>query len=309
MQANAGHLVYTFFLLLGLGVILRRLGVLTESETRVFVRLVTDVSLPALVILSLSRASFSWSLIGMVGIGWFVLLLSFGFASLLGSMLRLPDSQRGVLIVSGSVSNTGFLGVPLIYSLLGDKPSIIAAAVTFDMAVTTLALYSVGVLVFTRFSTANEGTLDWEPFKRIVRMPLFWATAVGYGLMLNGLRLPPFLEFTLEKLANLTVPLVLLAIGVMLHLQALGPKLWRMVIVVAFKCLLVPGLMIGTLYLTGIRGDTARVMILLAAMPSAMVSAILAAHYHNDAELAAASVTVSTLLSALLLSFWLRVPI
>lgn len=308
MPVHAGHLIYTFFLLLSLGAVLRRLGVLKESETRVFVRVVTDVSLPALVILSLSRANFSWSLLGMVGIGWVVLLLSFGLAYLAGHLLRLPDSQRGVLIVSGSVSNTGFLGVPLVYSLLGDKPSIIAAAVTFDMAVTTVALYSFGVSILTHFSR-GAGGLDWEPFKRILLMPLFWANVIGYGLMVGEWRLPSIMEFTLEKLANMTVPLVLLAIGVMLRLRALGSKFGRMVLVVAFKCLLVPGLMVGVLYLADIKGDTARVMILLAAMPSAMVSAILAAHYHSDAELAAASVTVSTLLSALLLSFWLRVPV
>lgn len=309
MPANAGNLIYTFFLLLGLGVVLRKLRVLKENETRLFVRLVTDVSLPALVLLSLSRADFSWSLIFVALIGWVVLLLAFGLAYLLGRLMRLPDSQLGVLMVSGSVSNTGFLGVPLVYSLLGDKPSIIAAAVTFDMAVTTLGLYFAGVMILTHFSRAGGDKPDWEPFKRIVRMPLLWATVFGYGLMVSGVRLPGFAEFALEKLANLTIPLVLLAIGVMLRLRAWGSKFGRMGLVVVFKCLLVPGLMVGMLLLTGMRGDMARVMILLAAMPSAMVSAVLAAHYHSDAELAAASVTVSTLLSALLLSFWLRVPI
>lgn len=309
MPVDAGNLIYTFFLLLGLGVILRRLGVLKESETRIFVRLVTDVSLPALVILSLSRASFSGSLLLVAIVGWGVLLLAFGLAYLIGRLMRLPDSQLGVLMVSGSVSNTGFLGVPLVYSLLGDKPTIIAAAVTFDMAVTTIGLYSAGVMILTHFSPSGVDKPDWEPLKRIVRMPLLWATALGYGLMLSGLRLPGFAEFALEKLANITVPLVLLAIGAMLRLRALGSKFGRMVLVVAFKCLLVPGLMVGVIALTGMTGDMARVMILLAAMPSAMVSAVLAAHYHSDAELAAAAVMASTLLSALLLSFWLHVPL
>lgn len=309
MPADAGNLIYTFFLLLGLGVILRRLGVLKESETRIFVRLVTDVSLPALVILSLSRASFSGSLLLVAIVGWGVLLLAFGLAYLIGRLMRLPDSQLGVLMVSGSVSNTGFLGVPVVYSLLGDKPSIIAAAVTFDMAVTTIGLYSIGVMILTHFSPSGSAKQDWEPFKHIVRMPLLWANLLGYGLMVTGVRLPGFVEFALEKLANITVPLVILAIGAMLRLRALGSKFGRMVLIVAFKCLLVPGLMVGVIALTGITGDMARVMILLAAMPSAMVSAVLAAHYHSDAELAAASVTTSTLLSALLLSFWMRVPV
>lgn len=304
IRENSQLLTQAFFALLMLGFLLRRAGVFKDHDTRVFSRLVTDVTLPALVLSALHSADFDPALLTVVGMGWLLMGLSLGLSFVLGRVLNLPPEQRHVLMVSGSIGNTGFLGVPLIYSLMEGSNAVAAPAVTFDMAVTTLAMYTLGIMIFQKGQPAGETV--GSPMRRVFKMPVFWAAGLGYFFMLTRIPLPEVAVYSLQKLGAITVPLVLITIGILLRARSIKSKWKPAVLVTGFKCLLVPAMAYGLLQFTSLSADIERVILLLSAMPCAMVSAILAAQYDSDGELAATSVTLSTFVSMLLLPLWLK---
>ncbi len=297
--------MFLFLLLLGYG--LRRGGVLTEESTAWLARLVSLAPLPALVLSSLAKASFSSALLGAWLVGMLSVWLGMGLAWLLGGALRLAPTTRALLTVQGSVSNTGFLGTPLIAAVYQNEPRLIAAAVTYDMGVTALMIHLVGARIMAYFGAAQGFRDGAQGLKRLSQLPVFWATLVGYLLMLAQLRLPEPVLFTLEQLGRTTTPLVLLAIGGMLRWQVLGARWKAVALIVGFKTLGMPLLMLGLLRLTGLPDFAARALLLQSAMPTVMVSSIYAAAFKVEPELASGVVVASTVVALALLPVWMQI--
>jgi predicted permease len=294
-----------FLLLLLLGYGLRRGGVLTDETTAWLARLVALAPLPALVLSALAQASFSPTLLGAWGVAMLSVWLGMGLAWLVGNLLPLATPTRALLTVQGSISNTGFLGTPLIAALYGQEPNIVATAVAYDMGVTSLMIHLVGARILARAGAAKEGSSEANGLRRLAQMPVFWAALAGYALMLTALRLPEPLLFTLERLGQTTTPLVLLAIGGTLHWRTLGAR-WRAVaLIVAFKALAMPLLMLGLLQLAGLPPFAAKALLLQSAMPTVMVSAVYAAAFRTEPELASAVVVASTVVALVLLPVWM----
>lgn len=298
----ASHYLVMFLLLLLLGYGLRRGGVLTDESTAWLARLASIAPLPALVLSALAKATFSPTLLGAWGVAMLSVWLGMGLAWTLGGLLRLAPTTRALLAVQGSISNTGFLGTPLIAALYQNEPNIVAAAVTYDMGVTSMMIHLVGARMLARAGKADgDGA---QGLKRLAQMPVFWAALSGYALMMTGLRLPEPLMFTLEKLGQTTTPLVLLVIGGMLHWRTLGVRWKAVALIVGCKSLLMPLLMLGLLRIVGLPDTAALALLLQSAMPTVMVSAVYAAVFKVEPELASAVVVASTVVSLVLLPVW-----
>ncbi|MFN4033608.1 MAG: AEC family transporter [Fimbriimonadales bacterium] len=305
-QDAVGLYLTMFLFLLLLGYSLRRAGVLTDESTVWLARLVSLAPLPALVLSALAKAAFSPTLLGVWGVGLASVWLSMALAWTLGGVLRLAPPTRALLTVQGCISNTGFLGTPLIASLYQNAPDTVAAAVTYDMGVTSIMIHLVGTRLLSRVGEASQvgGT---QGLQRLAQMPVFWATLGGYALMITRLRLPEPLLFTLEKLGQTTTPLVLLAIGGMLRWQVLGARWKAVAFIVGFKTLLTPLLMLGLLRLTGLPDFAARALLIQSAMPTVMVSAVYAAAFKVEPELASGVVVASTVAALALLPLWMQI--
>ncbi len=299
--------LWMFLLLLLLGYGLQRGGVLRDESSAWLARLVSLAPLPALIISSLAKASFSSALLG----AWLVAMLSvwlgMGLAWLLGGALRLAPTTRALLTVQGSISNTGFLGTPLIAALYHNEPNLTAAAVTYDMGVTSLMIHIVGARILAHYGEAKGFGDGAQGLRRLAQLPVFWAALVGYALMVLPLRLPEPLLFTLEKLGQTTTPLVLLTIGGMLHWRTLGARWKAVALIVGFKTLAMPLLMLALLRLVGLPDFAARALLLQSAMPTVMVSAVYAAAFKTEPELASGVVVASTIVSLMLLPVWMGI--
>jgi hypothetical protein len=195
VQGAVGHYLVMFLLLVLLGYGLRRGGVLTDATTAWLARLVALAPLPALVLSALAKASFSPTLLGAWGVAMLSVWLGMGLAWLLGNLLPLAAPTRALLVVQGSISNTGFLGTPLIAALYSHEPNIVAAAVAYDMGVTSLMIHMVGARMLARAGAAKGVSDGANGLRRLAQMPVFWAAIAGYALMLAGVRLPEPLLF------------------------------------------------------------------------------------------------------------------
>ena len=218
---------------------------------------------------------FAWTLAGV-----------FGFRSVLAKKL----------IVLAALGNTGFIGIPLAATIFGPVGGLLAAV--FDAAL-DLVLFSVVIAILQSGSPVSIRSM----VKSLINAPLI-AVTVGLTSAAAGFEPPAFIRQLTEHLAGLAAPLAMLYIGMMLQgvIRQTGiaayPHIWFPLTV---RLLAIPMLTMAVLLVTPLDTEMKHLVIILSAMPTFTLSAILFARYLPDRDEKTAVITIaySTLLSLL----------
>lgn len=294
--------VFTLFLLIVAGYIVKKLNVVTELIHREISNLVLNVCLPALIISSMNF-QFSPEILvksGQLALAAFIIyggtiLLSYPLTRLIGATGNRRDVFQYVLVFS----NVGYMGYPVINAILGERGVFYTAI--YNLAFTVL-VWTFGVHLMTRDAGDEEGPKGWdfwkEQLKRIVN-PNLVALAIGFGLFLFSIQLPAPVSSAIQLIGDSTTPLSMMFIGFILADVSIRETLsdLQVYIVSAMRLLLLPLLVLTGFKLFHITGDLVTVAFVSTAMPAAANTAILAAVYDNDYRLGSRAIFVSTLLS------------
>lgn len=317
-------LLFGFILVLAIGYGLRRSGRLEPSAANTLNLLVTDVTMPALIVATLSARPLPLGVLRALTAATLVLFISLALGALAGRALRLPRRAEGSLALTSGFANSGFLGVPFVLALYPSAPEAGMTAVLIDAFVTTLWIYTLGVAWARRYgaddpaaearagttavlpySTPSRAPIAAPPLHRVLLTPPTMAVIIGLGMSLLGLRLPSFLDRAATLLGGATAPMVFLALGVRLELRSLIGRVRPMLAVAAVRLLAAPALMIALTGLLRLGGPEREAAVLETAMPSAMMSAVIADRYGCDGPLATGAVVLTFLFSLLTLPGWL----
>ncbi len=298
---NVFWVVLSLFLVLSVGYLLKRRGILRNTDTEVINRLILDVTLPAFVFHALYRQQVTSD---MIHAAWLFGLLQVLVMALLwmpARLLRLPNPVIGTFLLTAVYGNTGFLGYPVVQAIFGRTEGAMAAAVVYDQFSMALPIYTVGVAVAMRFGTKHEAR--WRDMLHFFTTPTF-IVLLG-TLVINALnvRVPSFVIHAADLVAGATVPLVLLSLGLMLEPAHLGANRYYlpMLLIIAVKMVLFPYLMWLATGWLGVQGVARWVAVTQSAMPSAMVNAVITERYGCDHQLATLVVVLGTLLTVLVL--------
>lgn len=222
------------------------------------------------------------------------------------------DAAFGSLVAA--FSNSGFMGVPLLVDLLGERaaaPAIVTLAI--DMVVTSslcVALSRLGGADGQGGQGARQALA--KALKGMAVNPLPWAISAGCLVSGLGLALPPLLLKPVAMLANAASPAALFVLGAVLARAqqqaadgvAASPAHRRgdVPLIVGLKLLLHPLLVWGAALAAvalGLPVDpfAAMVLVLVAALPSASNVPMLAERYGADAGRVAQVVLWTTVLA------------
>ncbi|WP_404361901.1 AEC family transporter [Marinobacter sp.] len=177
--------------------------------------------------------------------------------------------------------------------LLGDEGlSLMAIAV----AVMVPLLNLLCILMFALI--ADQEPVRFRPvLKAIVTNPLIIGSVFGVVWSFFRIGFHPLLAGMLEPLSNLALPLGLMTVGAGLQLRALRGASMPFAVATFAKLICFPVMTLGLAMLLGVDGLMLQVVILLAAMPTASSSYILARQLGGDAPLMAAIISGQTLLA------------
>ncbi|KYG04027.1 hypothetical protein BE21_48970 [Sorangium cellulosum] len=281
------------FAVLGVGVLLRALGRGGQADAAVLNRLVIDVTTPALIVSVLRRSGIgqgAWGAVAASTIALFACALA-GVA--VARALGLPRAAQGAAGLVGSFSNTGFLGVPVVLALYGRAGDAAGTAILVDSIVTMLMLWTFGVALAARMGAG--GDVDARSLLRVILHPNVLSIAAGLALYALPIPLPTWVERALDALGSATPTLVFLALGLSLDLRSLRGRVRPLVAVAVVKLLVSPAVALGAAVALGLRRPVSEVAVLQSAMPTSMVSVIVAARYGCDGQFAAAAAVVTTL--------------
>lgn len=287
----------TMFLLVAIGVVLRRKGVLPEQGKVILTDLVLGVVLPCNIINSF-RMEFSFDVLKRFAIILTVACLIQVVSMFLANTLyrKFQGKQKKVLKYATVVSNAGFMGNPIAEGVFGAEGLMFASVYLIPQRI---VMWSAGLSYFTESGSKKELV------KKVVTHPCIVAVYCGLILLITQLPLPEFLGGTIKSVGSCTTPLSMILIGTIL--AEVDSKTIFSKTVFAYtgvRLILIPLLTLIGCRLFHIDSLITGVSVLLAGMPAGSSTAILAAKYDGDYKFATKCVVVSTVLSLITIPIW-----
>ncbi len=228
-------------------------------------------------------------------IGWVAILCAAALAWLAGSkVLRLSRPSTGSLIVGTLVPNSGYLGYPLVASLLGFHA--LGEAVVYDIAIPAPSLLLLGFGTGAAFGTrAGEGLRDRVVAFFTRNPPLYAAVA---ALLVPDSLAPDVLVNVSRGVVISLLPIGFFAVGAVLaeeveekHVEIGSPFDPPVAAAIMLRLLIAPGLLL-LLSLPFI--DLPGPYLLIAAMPCGVNTLLVAHVYGLDSRLAAKAIAWTT---------------
>ena len=242
-----------------------------------------------------------------------LLMVGIGVATTRRGPMGWNDASFGALVAA--FPNSGFMGVPLLVGLLGDRaaaPAIVALAV--DMVITSSLCIALSRLGTGTAQTHGSGRAVLNALKGMATNPLPWSIGLGCLVSASGFSVPTVLMKPVGMLADAASPVALFALGAVLarsrmraalHAAAAAePRRSDVAQIVFFKLIVHPALVLGMGRLAiaagaPLDGFAATVLVLVAALPSASNVPMLAERFGADAGRIARIVLLSTALAFL----------
>lgn len=286
--------VLALFILVLVGFIAARCGVLNRDSANLFSVFSMNVTMPCLCMISMQQP-FSRELMGEAaaafGLAWLVYGLSILIALVYPYLIGLKGEARGVHRYGIIFSNVALVGYPMVQAILGD-------GYLFHLAMYNIPFnfiaFSLGAWLIAK-EGHNALILSWKT----VINPAMVGVIIGFIFFLFSLRLPPMLYRPIKTVGDMTSPISMMVIGITLanvNWKVMAGR-WRIYLTVAMRLLVVPGAAGLVLFALGIRGPLMILAVTMAAMPAGATNSILASLYHVAEEESGSLVFLSTLLS------------
>ncbi|MCR2026843.1 AEC family transporter [Anaerotruncus colihominis] len=287
--------VAVMFILLGVGIVIRRRGIVSQVSAEQFSGFVLLIVTPTLLIQSFQR-DFEPKL-GLLIAAAALLTIVFHLLAIPITKLvfrGMQDDYDSVGRLSAICSNCGFMGIPLMSAAMGELGALVAAVY---IAVFNLYIWSHGVMILRRTRQVSA--------REILLTPCVVAALAGTALFLLRIRLPGILQNAMGYLAGLNTPLPMIITGILI--AEVKPKTlfndFRLWITAAMRLLVLPLAMLAVLLVLRAPSwfdgaQTAALGVMIAcACPTAVSCVMMPARFDADAALGARLVAVTTLLS------------
>ncbi|WP_041264950.1 AEC family transporter [Bernardetia litoralis] len=273
------------------------------------------VALPCLALIYIPKLEFSVSLIWLVLMAWVIFGLSILFFKVMAKVFKWSRQTEGCLVLACGLSNTSFVGFPLLEFLYNSKQPL-QYAIVCDQAGSFLVLATVGLIVAMNYG--GDKPTPRVIFKKLIYFPPFIAfllalLLVPFGgveklfLQINGLeQIGTILENVLIKLAAPLVTLALFSVGLQIEFSKENFKLFNPFFFgLLFKLFLAP-LAIYFLYLLVFteKNMAFQVGILEAAMAPMVTGVLLAQEYKLNPKLGGFLLAVGIPLSIATVYLW-----
>lgn len=289
--------VVLILLLLALGLLGKKAGILTPPRIDVLNKVAFYIALPALIFHSIYKRSlgaifslnlllgFHITLIAILGLGWVI-------------HRRIESrAKRSVAITQSYHGNIGYMGLPIVAMTLGETGGA-RAGLLLGFGSTTQILLTMSLLVYIN-STRPKIT---DEIKKVIFNPVILSLFFGIAFSLLGLSLPEVLDEGVSWVGRSALPIALLGVGASIELRDHWEDLDILSSVLILKIILMP--LLGFLLFTLLGAGTLEVRtgVLMLGMPTAVSTFIYTKEVGGDERLASLNISLTTISSILPIS-------
>ncbi len=275
---------------------------LFQLDLKTMVKLNIYLFVPAFILVRLSTSELDAAVGFSVIVFTVAVILTMGSVSWIVCTFRRQDpKERYAMQLVTMIYNSGNWGIPLMTLAFSELGGVVQV---FVLATMNLTSFSLGIFLANAGSAESKGL-----FTPILKQPSPYALVIALILRASGnpLEKVVFVWVPLEYLANGLVAFALLTLGVQLA-QTKPPALrGNLGIALLVRLLIGPLAAIALTWVFGFREEIAAILILGAASPTAVNTALLAHEFRADSRFAAAAVLYSTLAASLVVTVLLAI--
>ena len=299
------------FSLVALGYLAGLTGYLKPASGEGISDFAVSVAMPLLLFQTMVDADFHgvapWSLWSAYFIA---VALTWAAGHLVTTRVFGRDARAGIVGgVSSSYSNIVLLGAPFILGRFGPNGfEVLSLLVSVHLPIMMMA----SIVLFEIFG--RRGDEPVHPL-RVVRSflrkllvnPLIIGILAGLAWRIGGTPLPGLVSRLVDALAGTAGPVALFAMGLSLRRFGISGNIRPALALSVLKLFLMPALVLGLVWLFGLPPLTAKVAVVVAALPSGINSYLIAVQFITGQALASNQMTIATACAAVTTAFWLAV--
>jgi malonate transporter len=281
-------------------------GYLSRSTADALIHFAYNIAMPALLIVTIAqepgRSLINWRFLAAFGGG--SLLCFFAVFGVMSIGASRSVASRTMYGMAASMTNTGFVALPILQAIYGERAVLPAAIATVFVAVVMFPLAVILLEVRPRDGQGSRA-VPMLTVKHVVLNPLVISTVVGMLLSVLGLRMPaPFTAY-FGILAGALTPCALFAIGLGLSLEGLRANVKQASLLSVVKLVVMPLIVCGLCALLRLEPLYTIAAVICAAVPTAKTVYILAGEYQCEEMMVASTISMTTVGSLASLVIWI----
>jgi len=271
-----------------------RRNVITHELNMGLVDILIHIALPFMI---LSSFAFSYDSAAKSNIAKTFLysIVAYIIMTAVSYMLTLPvkGTRKTVIHFANVFVNTGYIGFPVLNSVYGAEGVVYGSIFNIFFVI---FVWTYGLLLYRGQPLKGK----WkDELVKILLNPSILAVIAGIILMMFSLSLPGTLLTAVRAIGNMTGPLSMIIIGVILSKVSFKNYLkdWMVYYGVIAKLVVIPAIIYALALIIGDSSKAANSVVIMTAMPASAMTSIFAQQYNKEKEFAAVLVSATTLLS------------
>jgi len=278
-------------LIIALGIVLKRIGWITDEFAKSGSDLVFNLSLPCLLFVNIATTNLTehfptflivFAACVMTGAFFIFHLLAYGITNKLA---------RGAFVQGACRGNMAIIGLALSVNAFGES-ALAIASMYLAVLVVPLNIFSILTLYYHQEQTPSAK----EVARSVFTNPLAIAISLAIVVALLPVQVPRLILDTGNYLAKMTLPLALLCVGASIRWQEFRSSnilYWA----ISSKIVFIPAVATALGVFLGLRGEQLGVLFMMTAAPTAAAAYPMVRSIGGDYHLTAAIIAGSTLTS------------
>ena len=291
-------------LLIALGYLSRRYGILKHGDERVLSSYIYYFALPALFFINIYEVEFSREVLEYVIAGVAPTFIALGLLIFIFLLKIVKDKKTlYLLIVTTVFGSLAFFGIPFVVFAFGTGESERLAALFASTISLVSVITATSVLELYKLDGENSSRIK-TIVKRFSKNPLILSTLLGVSINLIGYEVPIFISTTLHRLGGTTSTVAIFMLGLFFYGRsygnlkaAFGLSLLRIVFLPLIAIILLKFVFV-------VPSFESTIIVLMHGMPIAVSTIVLSERYDFFKETIASLNLISALLSVFYLNLW-----
>ncbi|MBR0557542.1 AEC family transporter [Ciceribacter sp. L1K23] len=309
MTAIATNVAPIFILIL-LGWILVRTGLLGAGVGEALGEFVFKVAVPVLLFQTISEADFHGASPFRLWIAYFSgVAVTWTLGHVIATRLFGRDARVGVLAgVSSAFANNVFIGLPLVGRIVGEEGIV---PLSILLAVHLPLMMVVGTILMENAergvsggSGRGIGLIMKQIATNLLKNPLIAGLGAGILVHVTGLPLGKVGTSIVHQIAAIAAPAALISLGMALHKYGVRGNLGIASATSLLKLILMPAVVWAASLLLGLSPSWTAAMVLTSSVPTGINAWLIANRFGVGHGLAASTITLTTAVGVVSVTFW-----
>lgn len=298
------------FGLVGLGYAAAWIGLLRPQAGDGLSEFAVTIAVPTLIFRTMAGLDFHgaapWALwfcyFSAIPVVWGVghLIMTRGFGR---------DAAAGVVGgVAASFSNMLLIGIPLLLGIFG-QPGLDVISLLLSIHLPVMMAASIVLFEWARNggTAIDPAALLRDFLRKLLANPIIIGILAGIAWRFTGLPMPSLAGRFIDAFAGIAATVALFSMGLGLRKFGISGNIMPALALAVLKLFLLPAVALAVALAASLPPMTAKVMVVVAALPTGINPYLIATRFGTGQVLASNTLTISTGLAVLTTGFWLTV--